>query len=731
MEHLLLIAFLTGGYYAGKIIFGNNRVAGWIGVAVTIFLLFSLAQDNLPLFYGLIRIVFYISLISIVVRWVHSYSKTNKEIRAWRKADYPKTNPYKFSTDLTQAIYGSENEKNDIPYNRVAAFNDGNDILTENDGVIPVYYDAKPADNEMAFREFGTLITTKGVLYKKQVEDPKTKDSKNKSYIVETTILPFFNAYKVTFDEENDLLTIYYADRKKKTLNGCGNGKLVYNAFTTAINNGWSRDSEKILEKTWAAQAETLKDIDKVVKKAENDIKIQEANHLNTKSATLSLDQLSKLNEQFKVHQLNARFGASQGHGHAAEQANWVIDFFRGLNPSAEGYTNEASGADRVRQVSGEMIQTKYLNSAKNSVNNFFKKGYVHNGKMMTLEVPKDQYKEAVGLMRQKIADGQVPNETNPNNAVKYVKKGVLTYHQSKVAQLSIFDRNSTIKQGNQEIQVSFAEKLVFSAGTDFLTGAAAAAPMAIVNFAWIYLNNRWQGVDNNTARKNAMVGLAKPMLISGLMYTVASQFAGSKMGEKAVANLSQSLGKKVGRDVIAKRAMTTLTVVVAVGPDVVNCLVGRISFQQLIKNTAVTGTGMVVGGALGSAIPVVGTLVGSAIGGIVAKKILDHFSEDDSAIMARIAKEEFIEVVMFMPLDKDEFNDIAQTVFDPKEAPKLFKTMFQNGGRDPEGIEKSREFIDKTFENLVVSKFKERESFDDEVIEAVQDEFGSFKMAE
>lgn len=55
---------------------------------------------------------------------------------------------------------------------------------------------------------------------------------------------------------------------------------------------------------------------------------------------------------------------------------------------------------------------------------------------------------------------------------------------------------------------------------------------------------------------------------------------------------------------------------------------------------------------------------------------------------MARIAKEEFIEVVMFMPLDKEEFNDIAQTVFDPKEAPKLFKTMFQNGGRDPEGIE-------------------------------------------
>ena len=140
----------------------------------------------------------------------------------------------------------------------------------------------------------------------------------------------------------------------------------------------------------------------------------------------------------------------------------------------------------------------------------------------------------------------------------------------------------------------------------------------------------------------------------------------------------------------------------------------------------------MAVGGALGTAIPVpvVGTLAGSMLGGFVAKKVLDHFSEDDSVIMARIAKQEFIEVVMFMPLTKEEFNDIAQTVFDPKEAPKLFKLMFQNGGRDREGIEKSRKYIDETLENLVVSKFKARESFDDEIIEAVRDEFGNFEMA-
>ena len=116
---------------------------------------------------------------------------------------------------------------------------------------------------------------------------------------------------------------------------------------------------------------------------------------------------------------------------------------------------------------------------------------------------------------------------------------------------------------------------------------------------------------DRTTATKNAMIGFAKPMLIGGLMYTVASQFAGSDLAMKTAAKLGM---EKVGRDVIAKRTMGALTVVVAVGPDAVNCLVGKISFQQLVKNTAVTGAGMAVGGILGSAVPVVGTLAGSVV---------------------------------------------------------------------------------------------------------------------
>lgn len=726
MDELILIAILIGGYYAGKKIFGNSKAAGWIGVGLAILVLAGLFASSL----FLIEVVLFIIFTSLIIRWTRNYFAVSKEIRAWRRAKYPETSPYKISSDLTEAIYESDDAEPDIPYNRVSAFNDNNDILTENDGVIPIYYDAKPADNEMAFREFGILITTKGVLYKKQVEDPETKDSKAKSYIAETTVLPFSNAYKVTFDEENDVLTVYYADRHTKQLSECGNGKLLYNAFSTAINNGWTRNVDRVLKKTWAAQKESLKDIDKVIKKAEKSAKIQEANRLNTKSAILSSSHINTLNQQFKTQQLNARFGASQGHGVAAEQANWVSDYFKGFNPSAEGHSNVKSGADRIRQISGEMIQTKYYASARSGVNNFLKKGYVNgNGKLMTLEVPKDQYKEAIGIMRKKIELGQVPNETNPKNAANYVKKGALTYRQSKVATLSIFDRDSTIKIQGKEVQVPFAEKLVVSAGTDFLTGAAAAAPMSVVNFVWIYANNRWQGVDRTTATKNAMIGFAKPMLIGGLMYTVASQFAGSELAMKTAAKFGI---EKASRDVIAKRTMGALTVVVAVGPDAVNCLVGKISFQQLVKNTAVTGAGMAVGGALGTVIPVpvVGTLAGSMLGGFVAKKVLDHFSEDDSVIMARIAKQEFIEVVMFMPLTKEEFNDIAQTVFDPKEAPKLFKLMFQNGGRDREGIEKSRKYIDETLENLVVSKFKARESFDDEIIEAVRDEFGNFEMA-
>ena len=50
----------------------------------------------------------------------------------------------------------------------------------------------------------------------------------------------------------------------------------------------------------------------------------------------------------------------------------------------------------------------------------------------MPIEVPRDQYKESVDLMKTRIKNGEVPGETNSENAEKYVKKGHVTYPESQ-----------------------------------------------------------------------------------------------------------------------------------------------------------------------------------------------------------------------------------------------------------------------------------------------------------
>ncbi|MBM6691481.1 hypothetical protein H9X75_10625, partial [Fusobacterium mortiferum] len=73
-------------------------------------------------------------------------------------------------------------------------------------------------------------------------------------------------------------------------------------------------------------------------------------------------------------------------------------------------------------------IQSKYCQSANMTVEAAFRNGKYRyldtNGNPMQLEVPSDQYKEAVNIMRQKILKGKVPGTTNPDDAEKLIRKG-------------------------------------------------------------------------------------------------------------------------------------------------------------------------------------------------------------------------------------------------------------------------------------------------------------------
>lgn len=114
-------------------------------------------------------------------------------------------------------------------------------------------------------------------------------------------------------------------------------------------------------------------------------------------------------------------------------------------------------------------------------------------------------------------------------------------------------------------------------------------------------------------------------------------------------------------------------------GPDICRALVGRISPQQLFKNSCVTAAG-IAGAKIGATFGVVGSIVGGMIGTAVAKKTLDNFIEDDAKEMYQILKEEFLDVVMIAGLNQKEFEYVISTIFDNKKLPKMLRDMYQYG---------------------------------------------------
>ena len=281
-----------------------------------------------------------------------------------------------------------------------------------------------------------------------------------------------------------------------------------------------------------------------------------------------------------------------------------------------------------------------------------------------------------------------------------------MTYEQAKIATKSIFERNSTIqvRDSNGNIvtrTVTFQEKLLFSAGLDFVTGISIALPTAVVSSVWVYCNNRWRGVSNNDALKNSLKALIKPVIFTGFTYMLSSQFVRSPLGDTIAKKIYGEIGKK-STNAMLKGSMLTITTISTVGPDLIRALRGRISWGQLIKNTAVTGGGIAVGAALGSFVPVIGNVVGGALGGFVAKKIADKFKEDDAVLMIQIAKEEFIDTILMSGLTKEEFEDALNKTFLHKNFNVFLQKMYSTG-------DDARKFVRETYKNLIDEYYNSR----------------------
>lgn len=265
-------------------------------------------------------------------------------------------------------------------------------------------------------------------------------------------------------------------------------------------------------------------------------------------------------------------------HGYAAEDVNALVDRLCGKKVTQTGRVNASDGADRI--VNGVKIQTKYCKSASSTIKTSFDKhtGLYRYGNQL-LEVPKDQYEEAVRLMKEKIKEGKVPGVTNPEDAKKLVKKGFVTYAQAaKIA-----------KAGTVE-----------SVGFDLATGAVTSACTAGLSFAILFTNYCINGMDADQAALLAAKESGCTAGIVLLAHVGSQQFFRTKAADNIIKRID-----KIADDLVKKLALTEKgrKAIEAVASFVSKShLTGKKAMdvcRRLISSNIVTGT-LVTGSAVG-----------------------------------------------------------------------------------------------------------------------------------
>lgn len=362
-------------------------------------------------------------------------------------------------------------------------------------------------------------------------------------------------------------------------------------------------------------------------------------------------------------------FSWPTGFGFAAEQGNNLIDKFKGLNSTVVGGDNAANGPDRMiinRDGSITWIQDKYGSSAKNSVGLAFDDAgmyryYDGDGKPMQLEVPADQYEQAVELMRKRIENGQVPGVSDPDEAQNLIRKGNLTF-----------------KQAVNIAKAGTIESLAYDATNGIITASCSAGISFVIDYTCCRLN----GIEPEAALKNAGLNGLKTGGVVFATYVISSQLSKTGLTNALVPTaeaIAKSLGKEVCEAIVLKTGVQAGTMsatkqvaqiiskeliadgvllIVLTGVDVVELFRGRISKEELLKNLTVTiisvavGTAGGYGGAvLGSLIaPGAGTAIGAAVGSILAgglsawaaEALIAPYYESDAEEMFKIISEEF-----------------------------------------------------------------------------------------
>lgn len=341
---------------------------------------------------------------------------------------------------------------------------------------------------------------------------------------------------------------------------------------------------------------------------------------------------------------------SSTGHGFAAEEANTTVDKLKGNNAEVVGGDNAKHGADRL--VNGVEFQTKYLKTARRSVGAAFDgqngeyKYFQKDGSIMPVEVPKDQFDDAVKVMEEKIRKGNVPGVTDPKKAKDLVVKGHLTYSQAvNVTKFGTFE----------------------SVAYDVSTGAITSVIAGGISFGLTAVISYVGSGDKKRALQAALLESGKTFTSSMMVHVTTQQlhrltvvnnavsFVNVKMfgpsAEKALIKGIGASGTKNATQVLRGSVVTAAAmIVVKTGPDLLKLTRGRVSSGQFWSNFSITTTGTVtatigaiLGGMMAAPLGPVGIFVGQATGGALAGAV-------GSMIAGSVAKnlvKQDVEIVM------------------------------------------------------------------------------------
>ncbi|MBT9787888.1 hypothetical protein GPK90_00695 [Clostridium sp. MCC344] len=669
-----------------------GTVLKWILIGIGIILYIAFYQITIPVTVIILAFMAIRELIkkAKIRQGLKKRQKANKKWLKDNKETFAMQDVDKFLIALVENVY--EADKNmpgykfkidSLPYGRINAFLSyfGRNI----DNTEVYYYSCIPGKKKNDLREYGVIIARSGIFVSQ--EDSSARG------VIDQTLL--FSGLKEISNNKN---SIFATNISKQNFDDC-RSRIDIPSNTIDINSIMYLCKRVINSKVSAAYYEN--NITDLVQVAEN--KFGQTQHMGKKKKYVENIAVSKTlhNQQNAYQETKGYMGAAQSHGYAAEYANNTFDRLIGHTTESTAQVLDEhgrqvkNGADRT--VDGAEIQTKYYKTAKESVYAAFEEGKANyigkDGKMMQIEVPRDQYYEALEYMQKKIDSGLVPNIEPGERAENYIRKGYVTYAQAHNICLAGTVEGLVCDLGNGVITstnltgisalIVFAEAIWNGENIDDAINEGLSTGVKILGKgAFAY------ALSMQLSRKEWAIPFQKEYLSDGILKGQASTINPiADMSNKLATQIQNSnlahsdIGKRWGLDAINGQQIIVTGVSVATyfGPDVYRAMSGKISTDQLTKNTLITAGG-IVGGALLEGISVAGGIIGVAAGRWVVQTVMDQFIEDDKVKMFRILKEEYLDTISIAGLTAEELEEVTNNTIANPNLEKILENMFMSG---------------------------------------------------